>query len=290
LINAAQRCALPIGLKLGYDIFLQMSSKTWVCALCSQDFTRKYSAYRHSRDLHQGRGKIVRMIDYVIGRIAGKYNPGNPLSYRSRYKQTPPTFARSDSKAFTFPLDAKASTAHDSSQRNSFGALAHNKEHQQPNTNSVQPSTTPISGFTTKFEGIQGLARTLYGPEKAEALLKELNITIIEGKEEILDRYLEELKNKMNMKEACPHLFGAPVKEVNKRPPLHGHRLENLSESSRVKLTQIEQILTMNLKNDVAVFEKIKEITKVCNSQPRRQHFILDLWLDSLGGTPQTNN
>lgn len=261
-----------------------MSSKTWVCALCSQDFTRKYSAYRHSRDLHHGQGKIVRMIDYVIGRISGEYNPANPLTFRSRNKQKNPTFARSDAKAFSFPF---ASIAHDSSQENSSSALPHNKEHvpdQQPNTNSVQPSITPISGFTTKVERIQGLAQTLYGPEKAEALLRELDIAVIDngGKEEILDRCLEALKNKMNMKEAYRYLFGAPPKEANKRPPLHGHQVEHLPESSRVKLAKIEEILTMKLKNDVAVYEKIEELIKVCNSA--RDHIILDLELESLEG------
>ena len=161
-----------------------MGSK-WFCALCSEGFTRKYSANRHNQNLHQGQGKIVRMIDYVIGRLASEYSPGDPLTYRSRYKQTDSSFARSDIKSFSFPLDSKISIAHDSSQRNSSGALPpHSKEHaldqqqqqqQHSNSNSVQPSiTTPSSGFMTKFDRIQELARALYGHEGAEALLRDI--------------------------------------------------------------------------------------------------------------------
>ncbi|MGA9319211.1 MAG: hypothetical protein WBV84_14255 [Nitrososphaeraceae archaeon] len=52
------------------------------------------------------------MIDYIIGRLASKFNPGDPLTYRSRYKQIDSSFARSDIKAFSFPLDSNISVAH----------------------------------------------------------------------------------------------------------------------------------------------------------------------------------
>ncbi|MGA7368978.1 MAG: hypothetical protein WBX01_07610 [Nitrososphaeraceae archaeon] len=257
---------------------IQVGSKTWVCALCSQDFTRKYSAIRHSRDLHHGQGTILRMIDYVIGRIAGEYSPANPLAYRSEYKQQASISTSFDDKAFSFPVDANVSVAHDSSQPNSSGP-----PDQRPNTNAVHTSTTLINGFTAKIDGIHGLARTLYGPEKTEAFLKELYGSVIEneGREEILDRCLEKLKNRINMKQACHLLFSTPAKEADKRPPLYGHHVQHLSESSRTKLEKIEALLTVKLKNPVAVYEKIEELIKVCNST--RHHEILDLELQSLG-------
>ena len=93
------------------------------------------------------------------------------------------------------------------------------------------------------------------------------------------------------MKIAYHHLYNsAASKEVSKHPPLHGHDVANLSELSRAKLEKIEELLTLRLKNPNAVFEEIKRIIKVCNEQPLRQNFILDLELNSLGGTPQTNN
>ena len=263
-----------------------MNSKTWVCAVCSQDFTRKYSAHRHRRDLHHGQGIIVRMIDYVIGRISGEYKPGNPLAYRSGYKQQDSAFARSDAdaKASTFPF---ASVAHDS-QGNFSKSSPHKKDYvpsQRPNTDSVQPSTSLISGFSSKINEIEKLSRTLFPPQTAEELLTKLPLKIIEndGSEDILDHCLQVLRRDMNIMEAYRYRFGAPTKE-EKRPPLHGHHVEGLSESSRIKLAEIEKMLTINLKNDNAVFEKIKYLIDEFNSGNRA---ILDRWLHSLKSNRQ---
>jgi hypothetical protein len=136
-----------------------MGSKIWFCALCSEGFTRKYSANRHDQNLHRGQGKIVRMIDYIIGRLAGNYNPGNPLTYRSRYKQMDSSLARSDSKAFSFPLDSKISIAHDSFQRNSSSDLPpHSKEHaldqqqQQPRSLPLLPQAKDLQQSLIEFK------------------------------------------------------------------------------------------------------------------------------------------
>ena len=58
----------------------------YVCAVCSQTFTRKPSAERHRENLHSGMAPIVRLIDYLVGRIEGRYQPSNPLLYRRRNK------------------------------------------------------------------------------------------------------------------------------------------------------------------------------------------------------------
>ena len=123
------------------------------------------------------------MIDYIIGRLASKFNPGDPLTYRSRYKQIDSSFARSDIKAFSFSLDSNISVAHDISQQDSSGALPpHSKEHaldQQQQQQSNSPSiTTPSSGVITKFDTIQELARALYGHERAEAVLRDVCMAI----------------------------------------------------------------------------------------------------------------
>ena len=64
-----------------------MSFKNYVCVTCAQDFTRKYSAYRHNRILHQERGKIVRTLEYVIGRVTGEYSSVDPIVFRRKNKQ-----------------------------------------------------------------------------------------------------------------------------------------------------------------------------------------------------------
>jgi hypothetical protein len=140
------------------------------------------------------------MIDYIIGRLASKFNPGDPLTYRSRNKQIDSSFARSDTKAFSFPLYTNISVAHDISQRDSSGALPpYSKEHTLDQQQSNSPSiTTTSSGVTTKFDKIKEMARALYGHERAEALLRDVCMAISNngGKEEILDRCIEELKIK----------------------------------------------------------------------------------------------
>lgn len=259
-----------------------MGNKILVCTLCSQDFTRRYSADRHNQNLHHGQGKIVRMIDYVIGRIAGEYDAANPLAYRSRYKQQASPFSRSDGSVRSFPF---TSVAHDNSQENSSSSrFPYVNEHmpdQQSNVNPVRPSTIPVIGTTSKFEEIQKRIRTLLAPELAETFLKQLSAAVIAngGNEEILDQYLAALENNMNLKEAYFHLFGPSTKEANKRPALYGHNVQHMSETSRNMLIDIEQRLKIRLKNNEKnIHEEIERILKVLNSTHfTRHHYVLDL-------------
>jgi len=61
---------------------LEMGRPNYVCATCSEHFTRKYSATRHNHNLHNGAAEIVRLIDYLAGRSSGKYKPDNPFWYK----------------------------------------------------------------------------------------------------------------------------------------------------------------------------------------------------------------
>lgn len=45
---------------------------TWICAICSQGFSRKPSAKRHNNNLHSRGAMIVRPLEYIIGRLNGK--------------------------------------------------------------------------------------------------------------------------------------------------------------------------------------------------------------------------
>ena len=58
----------------------------YVCTVCSETFTRKPSAKRHSDNNHAGTAPFVKFIDYIIGRIEGRYQPSDPLLYRHRRK------------------------------------------------------------------------------------------------------------------------------------------------------------------------------------------------------------
>ena len=59
-----------------------MGRLTYICATCSEHFTRKYSAKRHNQNLHNGMAEIVRLIDYLVGRGSGQYAADNPFWYK----------------------------------------------------------------------------------------------------------------------------------------------------------------------------------------------------------------
>lgn len=61
---------------------LEMGRPNYVCTVCSEYFTRKYSGKRHNNNLHNGAAEIVRLIDYLAGRSSGQYMPDNPFWYK----------------------------------------------------------------------------------------------------------------------------------------------------------------------------------------------------------------
>lgn len=61
-----------------------MIKANYVCTICSQTFTRKWRGKTHSINLHSGSAKIVRFVDYIVGRLDGRYFEGDPYSYRSK--------------------------------------------------------------------------------------------------------------------------------------------------------------------------------------------------------------
>ncbi|MGB7882689.1 MAG: hypothetical protein WBL44_08180, partial [Nitrososphaeraceae archaeon] len=249
-----------------------MKYKPWICAECSQDFTRKFSAYRHSRDLHNGQAKAVRMIDYVIGRISGEYQAANPSDYRSRVKQHEST----DTNALTADSFPFVSVAHDSSKKSAPTITAlpnesHDTNRRHASINSTQQPAPDLgnNGFKSKFDAATKLFLTLYPTPTAEILLKKLALQVIEarGNEAILDNWLQVLRNQMNMKEASSLLFNPSINEASNRPraPLHNHHVDHLPESSRVVLSQIEQSLT-GREDDPVVWERISSLIKRCES------------------------
>lgn len=56
----------------------------YICTTCGEDFTRRYNAIRHNRNIHCNTAEIVRFVEYVAGRASGKYLEPDPLLYRSK--------------------------------------------------------------------------------------------------------------------------------------------------------------------------------------------------------------
>jgi hypothetical protein len=61
-----------------------MGRLTHVCATCAEHFTRRYSATRHNLSIHNGRGEIVPLLEYLVGRYSGRYPASNPFWYSGR--------------------------------------------------------------------------------------------------------------------------------------------------------------------------------------------------------------
>ena len=61
-----------------------MGRANYVCTVCSQHFTRKYSAKRHNFNIHSGRSEIVPFIEYMAGRSSGQYLASHPSWYRKQ--------------------------------------------------------------------------------------------------------------------------------------------------------------------------------------------------------------
>ena len=74
-----------------------VANPNFVCTICSQTFTRRWRGKVHNSNIHEGQGKIVRLIDYMIGRRSGEYLPRDPALYRHKSRsvgqtaQQPPT-------------------------------------------------------------------------------------------------------------------------------------------------------------------------------------------------------
>src|SRR5215469_7127040 len=61
-----------------------MGRTSYVCTICSEHFTRKYSGWRHNNNLHDGAAEIVRLVDYLAGRSSGQYVANNPFWFKRK--------------------------------------------------------------------------------------------------------------------------------------------------------------------------------------------------------------
>ena len=59
-----------------------MGRISYVCAECSEHFTRKASGKRHNFNIHSGRAEIVPLMEYLVGRGSGKYLPSHPSWFK----------------------------------------------------------------------------------------------------------------------------------------------------------------------------------------------------------------
>lgn len=79
-----------------------MGRLTYVCATCSEHFTRKYSATRHNLTIHNGKGEIVRFLEYLLGRSSGRYLASHPSWYKRKERSVQGSATVADTIGNTF--------------------------------------------------------------------------------------------------------------------------------------------------------------------------------------------
>lgn len=88
-----------------------MADKNFVCTICSQTFTRMWRGKVHNTNLHGGQSQIVRLIDYMIGRLNGLYLPNNPSDYRKNKRNFLPAHPQGTASALEHTQEAIIKTA-----------------------------------------------------------------------------------------------------------------------------------------------------------------------------------
>jgi hypothetical protein len=64
-----------------------MGRPNYVCTICSEHFTRKYSAKRHNLTVHHdNRGEIVPLVEYLVRRSSSRYQACDQSWYRRSEK------------------------------------------------------------------------------------------------------------------------------------------------------------------------------------------------------------
>jgi hypothetical protein len=249
-----------------------MGSKNYVCVACGQDFTRKYSAYRHNRHLHQEGGKILRTLEYIIARTTGEYSSADPVLFMRKRREQTSTYSRT-----SFPF---ANIAHNSEDLHQYettqrkGYESNRETYSEPaRKNEAQPSGNSKS---SKREQIKSLYKKLF-PDAGDILLKRVESGIEQMENEsVLDAWLQSL-NTINT------LFSGFEKPVEEEVSLRLHPdLRDLPHEARSKLAEIEQIMyRLKTYHENTIFEEIKRLGN--EYRGRRNLHTLDTALDYWG-------
>jgi hypothetical protein len=166
-----------------------MSHKiNYVCIACSATFTRRTSAIRHSTDIHAGTAFFVRLIDYIVGRVQGRYLPSSPLSNRQRKKneqnlinlhslldRNPAALNKIPTSRFTVRLD----------------------ETKKDEYSKINSSNESIESDLPKYQELATLVRKYNTKEDANQLLCEIKRCYLERKDSLIDidEWLEFFRN-----------------------------------------------------------------------------------------------
>lgn len=232
-----------------------MSFKNYVCVICGQDFTRKYSAYRHSRHLHQEGGKIVRTLEYITGRIAGKYFPADPVLFRRKRRELTANVGSSD-----FPF---VNVAHDNNRSQRSSKLIQQKEYglsqemcdEPTKAYSTEQSGNPISAKLAEYKS---LYNTLFPNQIQDNEIRLMELYLIHqgGNTSVLDAKLQALRW-LEASGLWTRSAGSEERVAEKELLRLHPDCCDLPQEAISKLADIRQIMLRNTHEAIA-FEKIK--------------------------------
>jgi hypothetical protein len=154
-----------------------MSRPSYVCTVCSQHFTRKYSGQRHNSNIHNGRSEIVSYIQYMVGRSSGQYPASHPSWFR-KHKH----FQVNHSYPSENHVIVDSAT--------SFRPETMLQSYPPP---AASPNSQPLT-IQQKLEELKVLAKKFSFPEDARKILEWANIRLRQGDESFLDNKLEQLR------------------------------------------------------------------------------------------------
>lgn len=236
-------------------MIITMSFKNYVCVTCAQDFTRKYSAYRHNHVLHQDHGKVVRTLEYMIGRVTGDYIPADPVSFKRERRQRIAGEGTSNGFPFT-------SIAHDS-----LGSHNLEQTRQQENHKSTQelgepnkeyPTVIPVDTRSSKIAEIKSLCTSIFSQPFRDIILQNVENDITNHKVD-LDGYLRELRPVKALFQQDPEISEKPGTWNVLRSP-HPN-LFDLPFEAKTKLGKIESLMLRSF-DEVVVWYEIERLGK----------------------------
>jgi hypothetical protein len=150
-----------------------MGRPTYVCATCSEHFTRKYSAKRHNFNIHAGRSEIVPFIEYMVGRSSGRYLASHPSWYRKQ-------------------KGSQWDSSYPSENRVIADSPFRPETLLQPYPDALPNSQTTM--VQHKLEELRLLLGKFSSPQEAHKVLEWANITLSQGDESFLNNKLEQLR------------------------------------------------------------------------------------------------
>jgi hypothetical protein len=171
-----------------------MGRITWVCATCSEHFTRKYSASRHNNNLHFGNGLIVTLLDYIVGRASGQYLPSDPRTRKNHNPLIHDYTSRWPSKPVSQGIanNNRPYPANNNNNNNMYEKSEPFYYNPTPNTinNADDKPANKVQDRTRKYDELRTLVAKYCTVEAAEKILAVARCYLSQGDDRAMDELL----------------------------------------------------------------------------------------------------